>query len=535
MNRSSLKWISFSCLSAALFSIPWLFPNCGWILLLAWVPMLWVEADVTRRAVRGGWKYYALTFLLWNALTTWWICKATLGGGLIAVVANSFQMFLVFALFRWVKRKMGVKVGYLFLVALWIAWEYFYFDAEMSWPWLVLGNGFANTTYLVQWYEYTGVLGGTLWVFLCNLSVLQWINKRKRIFIPLVVMLLPITASLIRYFTYVEKSNPIEVAVLQPNIDPYHEKFEEGRRSLTQEEQDSRLLEMAAQSVSPATRYLFAPETAISKRVEENNVWQSASIVRFHQFMQHFPNTIMVVGANSIRFYPPADVPPTETAKRIGESWYDVFNSAFQLSAQEETPLVYHKSRLVIGAEKLPYVKYLRLANNLMIDLGGAIGSCGTQPEATVFPAPWNKHLSDSTPPPLQVGVAICYESVYGEYFASYVKKGADFMAVITNDGWWGSTPGYRQHLSYSRLRAIETRRSIARSANTGISALINQRGDYLQKSEWWTQSWLRGEININHALTFYVRHGDLIGRASLYMLALLLLYGLVLIGFRRR
>jgi apolipoprotein N-acyltransferase len=102
-------------------------------------------------------------------------------------------------------------------------------------------------------------------------------------------------------------------------------------------------------------------------------------------------------------------------------------------------------------------------------------------------------------------------------------------MSVITNDGWWGETPGYRQHLSYSRLRAIETRRSIARSANTGISALINQRGDYLQKSTWWTKDYLRGEININNKLTFYVRYGDYIGRIASYMLALLLLYWLLL------
>jgi apolipoprotein N-acyltransferase len=184
---------------------------------------------------------------------------------------------------------------------------------------------------------------------------------------------------------------------------------------------------------------------------------------------------------------------------------------------------------LVPGVEKQPYAKYLKIVNNLAIDLGGAVGSFGTQAESAVFPAPWNSRPSDTTPAPLYIGVAICYESAYGEYFASYVKKGAGIMSVITNDGWWGKTPGYRQHLSYSRLRAIETRLGIARSANTGISALINQRGDYLQKSEWWTKDYLRGEININHKLTFYVRYGDLIGRVSVYLLVLLLLYWLVI------
>ncbi|MCL2726879.1 MAG: apolipoprotein N-acyltransferase [Bacteroidales bacterium] len=523
MNRSCIKWIGFSTLSAVLLSIPWHFPYCGWILLVALIPLLWVEADFSRRGIKGCWKYYALTFLMWNTITTWWICKATLWGGVVAVAGNALQMFLVFALFRLVKKKTGDWIGYLFLIALWIAWEYFYFDAEMSWPWLVLGNGFAETTFLVQWYEFTGVLGGTLWVFLSNILILKLIKERKRIVIPAVILVLPVLISLFRFYTYDEKSNPIEVVVLQPNIDPYNEKFEEGLQPLTQEEQDQRLLAAAQQAVRPSTRYIFAPETAISS-VEESNMMYNASIVRIYQFLQEYPHVTFVTGATSIRFYS-GDVAPTKTARQRGGSWYDVFNAAFQLSVGE-APLVYHKSKLVPGAEKVPYAKYLKFTNKLMIDLGGAFGSLGTQPEATVFPAPWNKNH--------KMGVAICYESVYGEYFASYVKKGARFMAVITNDDWWGNSLGYRQHLSFSRLRAIETRRSIARSANTGISAFINQRGDYTQKSEWWTQGWLREEININHKLTFYTRSGDLIGRLSVYLLVLLLIYWLALFRLRR-
>ena len=75
----------------------------------------------------------------------------------------------------------------------------------------------------------------------------------------------------------------------------------------------------------------------------------------------------------------------------------------------------------------------------------------------------------------------ICYESVYGE-----VKLGVtNLLAIITNDGWWKNTAGYKQHFQYARLRAIEQRKSIVRSANTGISAVINARGDILQKSKW--------------------------------------------------
>jgi len=493
------------------------------VLLVALIPLLWIEADFSRLGAKGCWKYYALTFLLWNILTTWWIWKATQWGSVVAIVGNAFVMFVMFALFRLVKKKTGDWIGYIFLITIWIAWEYFSYDAELSWPWLVLGSGFSETTFLVQWYEYTGVLGGTLWIFLANIFVFKLIKERKRMVITAAIVLLPALTSLIRFYTYTEKSNPIEVVVLQPNINPYNEKFEDGSKPLSQEEQDLRLLAAAQQAVRQTTRYVFAPETAISS-VEEGHVMFNASIVRIYQFLQEYPHVTFVTGATSTLFYT-GTVAPTKTARQRGGSWYDIFNAAFQLSIGE-TPLVYHKSKLVPGAEKVPYAKYLKLANKLLIDLGGAFGSFGTQPESTVFPAPWDKNF--------KIGVAICYESVYGAYFASYVKKGAGFMAVITNDGWWGNSPGYRQHLSYSRLRAIETRRCIARSANTGISAFVNQRGDYMQKSKWWTQDWLREEININHKLTFYTRHGDLIGRLSIYLLVFLLLYWLTLFRFRR-
>jgi apolipoprotein N-acyltransferase len=107
-----------------------------------------------------------------------------------------------------------------------------------------------------------------------------------------------------------------------------------------------------------------------------------------------------------------------------------------------------------------------------------------------------------------------------------YVKKGANLIFVITNDGWWGDTPGYHQHNAYSCIRAIETRRSIARSANTGISSLINQRGEVLQELGWWQRGAIKGILNANERLTFYVMNGDYIGRtAGFFALLIALLY----------
>ena len=124
----------------------------------------------------------------------------------------------------------------------------------------------------------------------------------------------------------------------------------------------------------------------------------------------------------------------------------------------------------------------------------------------------------------LPIGCAICYESVYGEFCTGYVKKGARALTIITNDAWWGDTPGYKQHLSYASLRAIETRRDIARCGNTGISAFINQRGDVVSQSDWWERETLEGMVYLNNEKTFFVQNGDIAGRAATLLFLLLLL-----------
>ena len=115
----------------------------------------------------------------------------------------------------------------------------------------------------------------------------------------------------------------------------------------------------------------------------------------------------------------------------------------------------------------------------------------------------------------INVGVPICYESVFGECVSEFVGKGANLLFIITNDGWWGDTPGYKQHRSFSRIRAVETRRSIARCANTGISCFINQRGDILQELGWWQRGAMRQKLNANDKITFYVIYGDFLARMA--------------------
>ncbi|MDR3366702.1 MAG: apolipoprotein N-acyltransferase, partial [Prevotellaceae bacterium] len=470
------KHLLLTLLSALLLSLPWYESFSGLLLLVAFVPLLVVEHDFAVSHRRGFWKYAWLCLLLWNVATTWWIYNATLFGMVGAVIGNSAQMLLVLWLFHLIKRRAGSAIGYASLAALWLTWEWFYFDAEITWPWLTLGNGFAKDVKLVQWYEYTGALGGSLWVLLCNLLVLFILQKQHfKLFnlraaavekVALAVLVVaPCALSLVRFHTYREAENPCRVAILQPNIDPFNDKF----GGMTAQEQQDIIMAQAESVATDSTDYVIAPETALEGSLWENDLEQNRVMLRLKAFCGRHPNISFVAGATTYYLFGDnEDVPPTARTMKSSDRRYEVYNTALQTDSSGCVQR-YHKSKLVVGVEMLPYPKYLnKLIARFAINLGGTSGGLGTQKERVAFSSGSGR---------LRAGVAICYESVFGQFYTEYVKKGANVMMIITNDGWWRNTPGHRQHLRYASLRAIETRRSIARSANTGISAIINQRG----------------------------------------------------------
>ena len=101
---------------------------------------------------------------------------------------------------------------------------------------------------------------------------------------------------------------------------------------------------------------------------------------------------------------------------------------------------IFHKNKLVVAVEKTPYPALFCPIDDM---LGGVMGRCIGQGDISLL------HV-ESKAGSLPVGCAICYESVYPEYYTGYVRKGARLMTIITNDAWWGDTPGYRQHLHYA-------------------------------------------------------------------------------------
>jgi apolipoprotein N-acyltransferase len=521
MKRSTR--ILLSVLSGILLSAAWLgFP--GWTLFIAFLPLLYLDHFFTERKseFRGVsfWGHAFLAFFIWNISTTWWIVHATAAGAVMAIVTNSFLMSLTFWLAHIARRNFKSNLGYIAIVVFWISFEYFHYHWDIEWPWLTLGNGFANNVKIVQWYEYTGTLGGTLWVLVMNIFifklVINWFQKQslqKSVYLLssfALVLIVPVTYSLVKYFSYVEKENPRNIVIVQPNIDPYSESYDAQAENIKLET----FVSLAGSKIDMETDFIIGPETLFENPGfwNEDKLNTNTQLMQLSGFLQNFPNAEMVFGVSSYKIYPDKES-ATPTARTRDGITFDMFNTAIFLDINKQ-PQIYHKSILVVGVEKMPFAKYFGFLGDLVINIGGTSNSLGRQEEPSNF----------ITKDKVEVAPVICYESVFGEYVTKYVQKGAQMIFIITNDGWWKNTPGYHQHLSFARLRAIETRRSIARSANTGISCFINQRGDVLQATNWWVEAAIKGTINANEEITFYVKAGDYIARISLFIAALLVL-----------
>ena len=464
-----------------------------------------------------------LSFFLWNLITTWWIYNSTEFGALFAILVNSSFYAFMMVIYRISLNLIPKITSQLLFLSMWISFEKFHLNWDFSWPWLNLGNVFSESIYFIQWYEYTGVFGGTLWILVVNLFAFNFFEKNiknfttKKIILKtstLVFLIIsPIVFSILIYISNDETGDEIEIAILQPNIDPYNNKFKRSNSELFE-----LIKNQSIDYIGQNTKYLIAPEGYLDGGLGLNlkNFTNSELKFKVDEFLKKYRSLNLILGAQSYNIYPKSENSPTDTANKISDGrWIDVYNSAFQFS-NNYRPQFYHKSKLVVGVEFMPYKKLLEpIIGEVLLDFGGTVATRGIQVSRTNF-------LSKEK---LIVAPIICYESIYGSFITEYVRYGAQLLVVISNDAWWGNTEGHRQLLSYSRLRAIENRRSIARSANTGISAIIDKDGEILKKIDYDKKGILIGNIKLENELTFYTKYGDYIARIALLLFILTILF----------
>ncbi len=538
--------IFLSLLSGVLFTAT--LPVRGIPLLdfVAFVPLLLLEDHIHRNRSRYRWGAFFvlvyMAFLLWNLAGSWWLKNASIGGALLAVFVNALLMTWVFQIFHACRKVFrNEKLTWILFIIFWLGFEYFHHNWDLTYPWFSLGNAFSSWPAWVQWYEYTGMPGGSFWILTGNvmafLAVAELLKTgrvqgrvTRRILIFLGWFIIPSLCSLWIYHTYKNKGEVLEVVLVQPNHDPYKDQYNIGALTAI-----GNFLTLAEPLTDRKTAFVIGPESMIQENIWEGYMDYSTSIDSLKSWIARHPRTTLIVGASSFRMLLKDD-PITVSARQVSpdylsyhastygmpleklSGWFDAYNLGFALDTGGITGMT-HKSKLVAGVERMPFKKYLEpLLGEVAMNMGGTVGTLAIDDERFVF---------THNPSGYRYGVAICYESVFGEFFGDFVRNGADMMFIITNDGWWGNTPGHRQHNAFASLRAIETRRDIARSANTGITCFISQRGEILQPTIYWTPDAIKGEIHTNDKITFYVRYGDYIGKAALLLSVILLLIGI--------
>ena len=531
-----MKYIILAAISALFFSVSWPTYGVPFFIFFAFVPLLLMEQEISKfsKIKRKGWAVFGLsyfTFFIWNLVTTGWLYYAKNPDGsnsLLAVAiplfANSLLMSSTFQLYHWYKKVRGTYFGLVFFVAIWLSFERFHLSWEFTWPWLNLGNVFSEYPKVIQWYDTIGATGGSFWILLINVftfyTIRIWEAGRirkdliKNVAILMAVIFLPILISVYKYNSYQEKPvGNVNVVLLQPELDPYNEKYSKDSLQILDE-----LLTLAEQNSKRKVDFFIAPETAFPGRgsLSEKGFNKSISINIAKEFLTKHPQSILLTGASTHKFLFNESETENYSVKIQDGVWVNSYNSALQIIPNQNVE-VYHKGKLVPGVEIFPYIRFLKpFLGDAMLDFGGATSSLGIDKERKVFVNQFNK---------AKVAPIICYESIYGEFVTDYVKNGANLLAIMTNDSWWGNSEGHKQLLSYARLRAIETRREIVRAANSGISAHINAKGDIVEDTIYGDQTALVVKANLLEEKSIYTKTGDLISRIAIFVLGFLLIY----------
>jgi apolipoprotein N-acyltransferase len=518
LNKKLQLWI-LTIIPGLLLWASWPPRYLFFLAFFAFVPFFVIEQKTASQ--KGFFRHVYWGLFLFNLLNTWWVWYASAPGAIVMLLANSWLMYLPWWAYRKAKQAFGIDKALFMFITFWLSFEYLHLNWEITWPWLTLGNVFAKNNSIVQWYEFTGVLGGSLWVLITNVLAYQMVLKKKRqSFALAAALVIPLFTSTIITWTNagVNQEPTHEVLLVQPNVDPY-KKFDDG----SEVKNLSEMLALVEPEISDKTSYVVMPETAVVEYIDEDNPNRFESIRLLKAFVKKHPQIHLITGVSSYNFYDANEKASPTARKTPSGDKYESYNTAIEIDSAGNIAW-YHKSKLVPGVEKMPYPKIFGFLEYFSIDMGGISGSLGSDNEPTVFDAGNKPNLA-----PL-----ICYESVFPGWVSSFTRKGAEILLVITNDGWWKDTDGYKQHKYYATLRAIENRRQVLRSANTGISCIIDKNGRIQQETNWWEPAVLKVEASSYNELTFYAKMGDYLGRFAAFIGVFALIGALVKLRTRR-
>jgi apolipoprotein N-acyltransferase len=533
MNKYTL--VGLSVMGGILSGLAWTGWCSGLILLIAFVPFFLIENylfENPKRFTPNAFFIYLLPgFVIFSLIALGWMRVASITGAICVIMGLSFLMAFTTWLAHIVRLRAGNLPGFISMITFWLGYEYISLNINIISPWLNLGNGLSKDILFIQWYDVTGTAGGSLWILLSNLFlaivlVTSLAKKRRNavyLIIWLLIIIIPSFASIYRYYTIkLNNQNGSEVIIIQPNTDPYTEKF-----TIPFEDQLKKVITQANSRITEKTEWVITPETTIDDPANLDDLANDKYVKMIKGMIKQYPRIDVVTGLVTYRLYPAMKEAPTVSARKIDASglYYDHFNSAVQIDSGKSFG-IYHKSKLVPGIEMQFSNGPGRFITRILPYLGGTRWGYGIQEDRVCF-----EHTATS----MKIAPVICYESVFGKFVTEYIKKGAEAIFIITNDGWWKNTNGYKQHLYYASLRAIETRRPVVRAANTGVSSIIDIRGKRTYETGWWTRAIIKGEIYPETRITTYVKYGDSLLVGSLFISGIIIFIVFIAFPIRKK
>jgi len=508
----------------------------GWLAFVGFVPLIFAtdKAENYRQVLKLS--YFA--FLVFNMIVIYWIGGWTkesdpflMIGGAALVLCHPLFFTIPMLVYHFVRKRLA-KISIFLFPFLYLSFEHLHSTTEVAFPWLTIGYSQSYNLADIQFASFTGLFGLSFQILLVNcfvyFALATWLSEsvtpvdyHKRDRIRIAASLLVVIALIIAPEIYgdvtlnssrkTEYPDKLKVAIIQPNIDPYAKWNGDIDQIMQIYEKETYKLE------SDKADLVVWPETAIPIYI------LLPQLSYYRNSLQTFldtTNTSLLSGLPLAHYYSDNDsVEPSSHYDEFVHKYYDAYNGAALFEPHSDVRQTYGKIILVPFGERIPYADAVPFLIK-PLSWGVGISNWARGKDTTVFKL--RNGITFST--------VICYESVFPNYVRQFVKKGADFLVIITNDGWYGKSSGPYQHAAYAVLRAVENRRAIVRAANTGISEFIDPYGRFIgNQTKLDERTVLTASIPISHQMTFYSEHGDWIAHVAEVVSFGVILFGLFL------
>ena len=492
-------------LSGILFGIsftpfPFPFPI---FLLIAFVPYFFVITKKETLHKINTASY--LTFFVMSLVTVYWVGSWQSEADPFLMLSGTVLVFflpcvmLINSTLYYLSRKVFNKDISLYLFPFfWVTGEYILTLTDLKFPWLTIGHGLAKFTAFIQIADIVGAFGLSFIVLWINIFIFKGLKSFKEnikvgsiyFSIASLIFVLIMSYGYLKIFSPTKGGKKIKIGVIQPNIDPWN-KWELGGL----DKMLGNYFELSQKCVDEGAKIIMWPETALPVYLMAGTYQNEVDSI--YSFLKK-NNVALLTGMPDFQIFqnnPPRNAKYSEQ----GKYYYATYNAILFLQPNDFNIQRYGKMQLVPLGEHTPFVDQLPFLGDLL-KWGVGISGWNVGQDTTVFKFVDNKDT-------IKISGLVCYESVFPTFPNYFVDRGAQFIAIVTNDSWYGKLSGPYQHKEFANLRAVENRRAVVRCANGGVSCLINEFGVTEVETKMFTRTHLVLDVPLNYEITFYTKH----------------------------